>query len=104
MPLSRRRGGVLAHPSSLPGRFGIGDIGPAAFGFLDYLSAARQTLWQVLPLSPTGYGNSPYAAPSAFAGNPLLLALDPLLQQGLLDESELAELSFLPAERVDFTR
>jgi 4-alpha-glucanotransferase len=100
--LDRRRSGVLLHPTSLPSRFGIGDFGPAAFTFLEYLAGARQSLWQVLPLGPTGYGDSPYSSPSAFAGNPLLIAFEPLVEQGLLDESELAELAALPTDRVDF--
>ena len=98
----RRRSGVLLHPTSLPGRFGIGDLGPAAFNFLDYLADARQTLWQVLPLGPTGFGDSPYSSPSAFAGNPLLIAPEPLLTQDLLEERDLADLTSLPTERVDF--
>ena len=68
--------GVLLHPTSLPSLFGIGDLGPAASDFLDFLARARQTLWQVLPLGPTGFGDSPYASPSAFAGNPLLISPD----------------------------
>jgi 4-alpha-glucanotransferase len=100
--LDRRRSGVLLHPTALPSRFGIGDLGPAAFAFLDYLAAARQTLWQVLPLGPTGFGDSPYSSPSAFAGNPLLIAFDPLVSQGLLAESELAGLVDLPADHVAF--
>ncbi len=65
-----RSSGLLLHISSLPSYGGIGDFGPAAYAFADFLAAAKQRLWQVLPLSPTGYGNSPYAALSAFAGNP----------------------------------
>src|SRR5438477_12942083 len=102
MLLDRRRAGVLLHPTSLPSRFGIGDLGPAAFAFLDYLAAARQSLWQVLPLGPTGFGDSPYASPSAFAGNPLLIALQPLRDRGLLTQDDLAELASLPADQVDF--
>jgi len=102
MLLDRRRAGVLLHPTSLPSRFGIGDLGPAAFAFLDYLAAARQSLWQVLPLGPTGFGDSPYSSPSAFAGNPLLLALEPLIDQGLLTKDELADLASLPTDHVDF--
>ena len=102
MILDRRRAGVLLHPTSLPGRFGIGDLGPAAFEFLDYLSRASQSLWQVLPLGPTGYGDSPYASPSAFAGNPLLIAPEPLVSAGLLKEQDLDHLAALPAERIDF--
>ena len=90
------------HPTSLPSRFGIGDLGPAAFSFLEFLAAARQTLWQVLPLGPTGYGDSPYSSPSAFAGNPLLIAPEPLLDEGLLSEDQMSELAELPADHVDF--
>src|SRR5437016_10566380 len=102
MLLDRRRSRVLLHPASLPSRFGIGDLGPAAFDFLDYLNRARQSLWQVLPLGPTGFGDSPYASPSAFAGNPLLIAPEPLLAEGLLSEDELDQLARLPADHVDF--
>ncbi len=69
-----RRSGVLLHPTSLPGRFGLGDLGDAADRFVDFLAAARQSYWQVLPLSPTGYGDSPYQTLSAFAGNPMLIS------------------------------
>ena len=100
--LDRRRSGVLLHPTCLPSRFGIGDLGPAAHMFLEYLASARQTLWQVLPLGPTGYGDSPYSSPSAFAGNPLLIAFEPLIEDGLLAEPGLADLSALPTEHVDF--
>src|SRR5207248_5276010 len=100
MLLDRRRAGVLLHPTSLPSRFGIGDLGPAAFAFLEYLASAHQSLWQVLPLGPTGFGDSPYSSPSAFAGNPLLIALEPLVADGLLSEDELAELASFPTDRV----
>jgi 4-alpha-glucanotransferase len=86
--LSRRSSGVLLHPTSLPGRFGIGDLGPSAIAFLDFLAAGGQRLWQVLPLGPTGYGDSPYQCFSAFAGNPLLVSLDRLIEEGLLSEAE----------------
>jgi 4-alpha-glucanotransferase len=69
-----RASGILMHPTSLPGRYGIGDLGDAAHGFVDFLAAAGQTYWQVLPLSPTGYGDSPYQGLSAFAGNPMLIS------------------------------
>jgi 4-alpha-glucanotransferase len=88
MPLDRSSG-LLLHISSLPSFGGIGDLGPAAFAFADFLAAARQRLWQVLPLSPTGYGNSPYAAVSAFAGNPLLLSLELLADRGWIDTERL---------------
>lgn len=90
------------HPTSLPSRFGIGDLGPAAFTFLEYLASARQSLWQVLPLGPTGFGDSPYSSPSAFAGNPLLIGFEPLIAEGLLHDSELTALAGLPSDHVDF--
>jgi 4-alpha-glucanotransferase len=70
-----RSSGVLLHPTSLPGRFGIGELGPEAFAFVDFLRSAGQKLWQVLPLNPTGYGDSPFQCFSAYAGNPLLISL-----------------------------
>jgi 4-alpha-glucanotransferase len=80
--LSRRAAGVLLHPSSLPGPGPIGDLGDGAFAFIDWLASAGQKLWQVLPLGPTGYGNSPYAPFSSFAGNPLLVSLERLEERG----------------------
>ena len=88
MPLDRSSG-LLLHISSLPSYGGIGDMGPAAYAFADFLASAKQRLWQVLPLSPTGYGNSPYAAVSAFAGNPLLLSLELLANRGWIDQERL---------------
>src|SRR5262249_4239914 len=99
-----RASGILLHPTSLPGRFGIGDLGPAAHRFADFLVASGQSLWQVLPLGPTGYGDSPYACYSAFAGNTLLISPEKLLDQGLLNQEELAEIQTLPPESVDFGR
>lgn len=87
--LTERASGILLHVSSLPSRGGIGDLGPAAYAFADFLAAAKQKYWQFLPLSPTGYGNSPYSALSAFAGNPLFLSLEVLAQQGWLSASQL---------------
>ncbi|MBB6143508.1 4-alpha-glucanotransferase [Silvibacterium bohemicum] len=81
MPFDRSSG-LLLHITSLPSNGGIGDLGPAAYEFADFLAAGKQRLWQVLPLSPTGYGNSPYAALSAFAGNPLLVSLELLAEKG----------------------
>jgi 4-alpha-glucanotransferase len=97
-----RASGVLLHPTSLPGRFGIGDLGPAAIRFADFLSAGGQGLWQLLPLGPTGYGDSPYACYSAFAGNELLISPEKLFEAGLLSRSELDEVPSLPGEKVDF--
>ncbi len=79
-----RASGILLHPTSLPGPFGIGDLGPEAYRFVDFLVAAGQSLWQVLPLGPTGYGDSPYACYSAFAGNTLLISPEQLIAEGLL--------------------
>jgi 4-alpha-glucanotransferase len=97
-----RSSGILLHCTSLPGRFGIGDFGPCAYEFADFLFAAGQWLWQVLPLNPTGYGDSPYQCFSAFAGNPLLLSLERLRDQGLLQESDLAQAPPFPEDSVDF--
>src|SRR5829696_7032882 len=74
-----REAGVLLHPTALPGPHGIGDLGQPAYAFVDWLARARQSRWQVLPLGPTGYGDSPYQSFSTFAGNPLLIALDELV-------------------------
>jgi 4-alpha-glucanotransferase len=87
-----RSSGILLHITSLPSYGGIGDLGPAAYEFADFLSAAKQRMWQVLPLSPTGYGNSPYAALSAFAGNPLLVSLEKLAEWGWIDAKRIAGL------------
>jgi 4-alpha-glucanotransferase len=81
--------GILLHPISLPSRGGIGDFGPAAYEFLDFLASARQGLWQVLPLGPPANGNSPYSSTSAFAGNPLLVSLERLAERGWIDRSQL---------------
>ncbi len=96
-----RSSGVLLHPTSLPGRFGIGDLGPTAFEFIEWLAAAGQHLWQVLPLGPTGYGNSPYQSFSAFAGNPLLISLDGLIENGLITAGECSDEAFADGD-VDF--
>jgi 4-alpha-glucanotransferase len=84
-----RAAGILLHPSSLPSRGGIGDFGPAAYQFVDFLASARQGLWQVLPLGTLGYGNSPYSSTSAFAGNPLLISLERLAERGWIDPAKL---------------
>src|SRR3989475_1866249 len=84
-----RASGILLHPTSLPSRGGIGDFGPAAYSFADYLASAKQGLWQVLPLGPLGFGNSPYSSTSAFAGNPLLISLERLADRGWIDRVQL---------------
>ncbi len=93
--------GILLHPTSLPGPPGMGDLGPAAHAWVDALVRARQGFWQVLPLGPTGYGDSPYQCFSAFAGNPALVSLDLLVREGLLAPSDLPARLF-PEDRVDF--
>src|SRR5882762_11798205 len=89
-----RSSGILLHITSLPGRFGIGDLGPSAYEFTDFLASAGQKLWQVLPLNPTGYADSPYQCFSAFAGNHLLLSLERLRDEGILGASDLVSRSF----------
>ena len=98
----RRESGILLHPTSLPGPGGIGSLGAEARWFVDFLAGAGQSLWQVLPLGPTGYGNSPYSCYSAFAGNPLLINLDVLVGEGDIEKRELQ--SDFPDERVYFPR
>jgi len=102
--LTARRAGILLHPTSLPGPHGIGDLGAAAHGFLDWLRAARVGCWQVLPIVPPGAGNSPYSSWSAFAGNPWLVSLPDLAVHGLLDRGDLEPPAALShaVDRVDF--
>jgi 4-alpha-glucanotransferase len=88
-----RAAGILLHPTSLPSSGGIGDFGPAAYHFVDSLAAARQGLWQVLPLGPLGYGNSPYSSISAFAGNPLLISLERLASRGWIDQEKISHVT-----------
>jgi 4-alpha-glucanotransferase len=102
--LDRRLAGVLLHPTSLPGPHGSGDLGPSACHFVDWLAAARQNVWQVLPLTPVGPGHSPYASVSAFAGSPLLVAVEPLRERGWLDAGEAIAPGDFRADRVEFER
>ncbi len=97
-----RSGGILLHPTSLPGPYGIGDLGLQAYRFVDFLVDSGCKLWQVLPLGPTGYGDSPYQCFSAFAGNPYLISPDFLLRDGLLTESDLTNKPDFSDSRVDF--
>ena len=99
----QRRSGILLHISSLPSAYGIGDLGPEACRFADFLRAAGQTCWQILPISPTGYGDSPYQSFSAFAGNPYFISPDSLIEDGLLTDEEAAA-HRLPPGRVDYGR
>ncbi|HXD32595.1 MAG TPA: 4-alpha-glucanotransferase [Pyrinomonadaceae bacterium] len=97
-----RSSGILLHPTSLPGPFGIGDFGDEAYRFADFLVASGQRLWQVLPLGPTGYGDSPYACYSAFAGNTLLISPERLIAAGFLSEQELTDVPDFDPSKIDF--
>jgi len=98
----KRSAGILLHPTSLPGSYGIGDLGPQAYRWVDFLSASGCSLWQILPLGPTGYGDSPYQCFSAFAGNPYLVSPELLLDDGLLVPSDLFPMPEFPDDRVDY--
>ncbi|MFW9866069.1 MAG: 4-alpha-glucanotransferase [Candidatus Thorarchaeota archaeon] len=101
---SVRYGGILLHPSSLPGRFGIGDFGPNAYKFIDFLKENGQGIWQILPLGPTGYGNSPYQCFSAFAGNPLLISPEKLFELQLLEEDIFESLEEFSDSNISYER
>lgn len=98
----KRSSGILLHPTSLPGPYGIGDIGPEAIRFADFLKETGQHLWQILPLGPTSYGDSPYQSPSTFAGNPLWISPDWLVEDGYLTKEQVAALPAFPDDRVDY--
>lgn len=98
----KRSSGIILHPTSLPGKYGIGDLGPTAYRWVDYLASTGCNLWQILPLGPTGYGDSPYQCFSAFAGSPFLISPEVLLEEGLLLPKDLHDLPDFPRERVDF--
>jgi 4-alpha-glucanotransferase len=98
---AQRSAGLLLHPTSLPGPFGIGDLGPAAFAWIDLLASAKQSWWQILPLGLTGFGDSPYQCYSAFAGNIALISPQVLREQGLIDENDWSGVHF-PANHVDY--
>lgn len=98
----QRTAGILLHPTSLPGRYGVGDLGDAAFAFVDFLYKSRQSLWQTLPLGPTGYGDSPYQCFSAFAGNPLLISPDKLVEAGYLPKTAVSQIPTFPTHKVDY--
>lgn len=100
--IANRSSGILLHPTSLPGNYGIGSLGQHAIDFIDYLEKAGQKLWQVLPMGHTGYGDSPYQCFSIFAGNPILIDLDLLKDEGLLEESDLKTEFGFPDDKVDY--
>ena len=97
-----RSSGILLHPTSLPGPYGIGDLGAGAYRFVDWLEAHGQSIWQVLPLGPTSYGDSPYQTLSAFAGNSNLISLDLLVKDGLLQRADLIDTPPFPRGKVDY--
>ncbi|MCC7446469.1 MAG: 4-alpha-glucanotransferase, partial [Anaerolineae bacterium] len=94
--------GILLHPTSLPGSYGIGDLGEAAYYFVDFLEATGQTVWQVLPLGPTSYGDSPYQSLSAFAGNPLLISFDKLVEAGWLTDDDVDNIPAFTPYQIDY--
>lgn len=102
-PLFRRRSGVLLHPTSFPSQFGIGDLGKSAYEFVDFLAESKQQLWQILPLGPTGYGNTPYSCLSSFANNELLIDLQALVEDGYLEKEEL-ENQYFDSKKVDYDK
>jgi 4-alpha-glucanotransferase len=97
-----RQSGILLHPTSLPGRYGIGTFNKSAYEWVDFLAETHQSLWQVLPLGPTGYGDSPYQSFSSFAGSPYLISLEDMVEEGLLEQAALDAAPDFPADRVDF--
>ncbi|HMU68804.1 MAG TPA: 4-alpha-glucanotransferase [Chitinophagales bacterium] len=100
--MNKRASGVLLHPTSLPGNYGIGSLGAAARSFVDFLVSARQTYWQILPLGPTGYGDSPYQCFSSNAGNPYLIDLDTLVEEGFLSASDIPAWHDADMHKVDY--
>ena len=98
-----RSSGILMHITSLPGAYGVGTMGKEAFAFVDFLKKAGQSQWQLLPLTPTGYGDSPYQSCSTFAGNPYLIDLSKLVEEGLLTQEEIDSVTWCSREnKVDF--
>src|SRR5258707_14832351 len=101
-PKTKRTAGVLLHPTSLPGRFGIGDLGDELLAFLDWAQSAGLRIWQVLPLNAPGYGNSPYGCLSSYAGNPMLISPKRLLQDGLLPSNAIDDIPLSDSGKIDF--
>jgi 4-alpha-glucanotransferase len=102
--MTERIAGILLHPTSLPGKFGIGDLGDEAFNFINFMEASGQKLWQIFPLGPTGYGDSPYQTFSAFAGNPLLISPSLLLKEGFLTDEDLNDIPDFNPHHIDYGR
>ena len=99
----KKKCGILLHPTSLPSPHGIGDLGDGGYNFIDFLNKAKQSLWQILPLSPTTFGDSPYQSFSAFAGNFLLISLDRLVDNNLISNTDIPEPNF-ETDRVDYKK
>ena len=102
--MPKRMSGILVHPTAFPSRYGIGDLGQTAYDFIDFLKRAGQSIWQCLPLGPTGFGDSPYQAYSAFAGQPLLISPDKLIEFGLLNKEDIADVPEYSKNKVEYTR
>ncbi len=99
-----RKSGILLHPTSLPSKYGIGELGKEAYEFVDFLKRSKQTYWQILPLGPVGFGESPYQSFSAFAGNTLLISIDRLIDEGLLEKADLADVPELSCDKISFCK
>ncbi|MCD5406285.1 MAG: 4-alpha-glucanotransferase [Desulfotomaculum sp.] len=97
-----RASGILLHPTSLPSNYGIGDLGVGAYDFIDFLQRSKQSIWQILPLNPVGYGESPYQCFSVFAGNPMLISVDKLIEDGFITEQDLSNLPIFNQHQVQF--
>lgn len=102
--VKKRESGILMGISSLPGKYGIGDFGKEAYAFVDFLERSDQSYWQILPLGPTGFGDSPYQSFSAFAGNPYFIDLDELVELGFLEKSDIDSAGFAENSRVDYSQ
>jgi 4-alpha-glucanotransferase len=100
--LTDRSAGIILHPTSIPSEDGIGDFGPDIYRWIDFLKESKCALWQILPLGPTGYGDSPYQCFSAFAGNPFLISPTLLYQDGLLKKEDLTDRPDFPRHQVDY--
>ena len=100
----KRSSGILLHPTSLPSSYGVGDLGKEAYDFVDFLVSSKQRLWQMFPLGPTGYGDSPYQSFSTFAGNPYFIDLDDLVEEGWITESDCEAYDFGTDDETDYEK
>lgn len=99
-----RVSGIFLHPTSLPSRWGVGDLGDEAYRFVNFLSESYQQIWQILPIGPTRDEHSPYSSYSSLAGNPILISLEKLLEEGLLTKKDLSNLPQFSVEKVDYDK